>query len=132
MRRQWRQQGITISGLIYSAVLLGIVALVGMKLWPLYNEKMKVDLAMENVSAQVGVADPGLANVVKAMLKNFEVSDVDRFDTKSLRKVSDLEKIKNSRDKNYTVAYEIRAPFFSNLDIIMNYSNTVRLKAGGS
>jgi hypothetical protein len=51
---------------------------------------------------------------------------------KSLRKVSTLEKIKNSRDKNYTVVYEIRAPFFGNLDIVMKYNNTVRLKAAGS
>lgn len=132
MRRQWRQQGITLSGLITSAILLGVVALVGMKLWPIYNEKMKVDLAMKNVSGQVGVADTGLGNVLKAMLRNFEVSDVDRFDLKSLRKVSTLEKIKGSPDKNYTVAYEIRAPFFGNLDIVMKYSNTVRLEAAGS
>ena len=61
--------------------------------------------------------------VVLALMRQFDVSDVDRFDTSGLNKVVTVGKKKNSNNKVVMLEYEIRAPLFSNLDVIMNYRN---------
>ena len=75
------QRGVTLSGLIYSCIIIGFVALVAMKLFPLYNEKMKVDFALEKVANTAGSGDQSKMELVKAIMRQFEVSDVDRWGT---------------------------------------------------
>ena len=118
-----RQRGITLSGLITGCIVLGFGALVFMKLWPLYNEKMKVDQAMERLGTNPDAARMTKMEVVLALMRQFDVSDVDRFDTSGLNKVVTVGKKKNSNNKVVVLEYEIRAPLFSNLDVIMNYRN---------
>ncbi len=118
-----RQRGITLSGLIMGCIVLGFGALVFMKLWPLYNEKMKVDQAMEHLAANPDVARMTKMEVVLTLMRQFDVSDVDRFDTPGLGKALTVGKKKNSSNKVVMIEYEIRAPLFSNLDVIMNYRN---------
>ena len=75
------------SGLLFWCVLLGGAALIGMKLFPLYNEKMKVDFAFEEVLRETNVGNWTKADLVKAMMKQFEVSDVDRWSTPEFTKL---------------------------------------------
>lgn len=118
-----RQRGITLSGLITGCIVLGFGALVFMKLWPLYNEQMKVDQAMERLGINPDAARMTKMEMVLALMRQFDVSDVDRFDTAGLNKVVTVGKKKNSNNKVVVLEYEIRAPLFSNLDVIMNYRN---------
>jgi hypothetical protein len=129
MTSRHQQQGITLSGLIFGCILLGILALTGMKLFPLYNEKMKVDFAMENVAGTAGSARLSKTEVVRAILKQFEVSDVDRFDRHNLGKILKVDKKKGSTVKIVSIAYEIRGEFFGDLDLILKYNNAVELSA---
>lgn len=117
------QRGITLSGLIMACIVLGGSAVMVMKLWPLYNEKMKVDQAMEHLSGNPEAARMNKMDVVRALMRQFDVSDVDRFDTPGLAKVVTVGKKKGSGDKVIMIEYEIRTPLFSNLDVIMNYRN---------
>ena len=87
MHSKGRQLGVTLSGLIMALIVLGTLALLVMRLWPLYNEKMKVDQAMEHLAANPGAARMNKAEIVKAIMRQFDVSDVDHFDTPSLSKV---------------------------------------------
>lgn len=123
MNSKRRQRGITLSGLITACIVLGGVALLAMKLWPVYNEKMKVDQAMDHLAANPDAGRMGKAEVVQALMRQFDVSDVDRFDTPGLTKVVTVGKKKGTNNKVVMIEYEIRAPLFSNLDVIMNYRN---------
>ncbi|MBK6657872.1 MAG: DUF4845 domain-containing protein [Proteobacteria bacterium] len=123
MNSKRHQRGVTLSGLITSCIVLGAVALLAMKLWPVYNEKMKVDQAMEHLGANPDAARMSKGEVVQALMRQFDVSDVDRFDTPGLSKVVTVGKKKGTNDKVVVIEYEIRAPLFSNLDVIMNYRN---------
>lgn len=123
MNSKRRQRGITLSGLIMSCIVLGAVSLVAMKMWPVYNEKMKVDQAMEHLSANPDVSRMGKSEIVQALMRQFDVSDVDRFDTPGLTKVVTVGKKKGTNQKVVMMEYEIRAPLFGNLDVIMKYRN---------
>ena len=91
-----KQAGVSLSGLLFWCVLLGALALMGMRLFPLYNEKMKVDLALETVMKNPEAGRQTKADLVKAVMKQFEVSDIDRWSTIEFTRLLQVEKIKNS------------------------------------
>ena len=84
---------------------------------------MKVDQAMEHLGANPDVARMSKPEIVQAIMRQFDVSDVDRFDTPGLTKVLTVGKKKGTNDKVVMMEYEIRAPLFGDLDVIMNYRN---------
>lgn len=122
-----KQRGITLSGLIFGCVLLGIVALVAMKLFPLYNEKTKVDFALTRVAEDEAAGGQSKADLVKAVMKQFEVSDVDRWTTPEFTRLLKVEKQKGSEDRVMSLNYEIRGPLCCDLDIVLNYHNSLEL-----
>ena len=125
------QRGVTLSGLIYSCIIIGFVALVAMKLFPLYNEKMKVDFALEKVANTAGSGDQSKMELVKAVMRQFEVSDVDRWGTQEFAKLLKVKKEKGKKNKTMTMDYEVRGPLFGELDVVLKYSNSLDLKSSG-
>ena len=125
------QRGVTLSGLIYSCIIIGFVALVAMKLFPLYNEKMKVDFALEKVANTAGSGDQSKMELVKAVMRQFEVSDVDRWGTQEFAKLLKVKKEKGKKNKTMTLDYEVRGPLFGELDVVLKYSNALELKPSG-
>lgn len=124
MKTLRQQRGITLSGLIMACIVLGAGSLLIMKLWPIYNEKLKVDQAMDKLQANPEGFRMTKTDMIRDILRQFEVSDVDTFDPKRMNKVLQVGRKKDSPNKIAVMAYEIRAPLFSNLDIIMNYRKT--------
>jgi len=125
------QQGVSLSGLLFWCVLLGGAALVGMKLFPLYNEKMKVDFAFEEVMREANVGTWTKSDLVKAMMKQFEVSDVDRWSTAEFTKLLQLAPTPGGGGRTMSLYYEIRGPLCCDLDIVLNYGKEVELPKGG-
>ena len=119
------QRGITLSGLLMGSVVLGICALMLMKVWPIYNEKMKVDQAMDKLLTNPDAARMNKVAIAKALMKQFDVNDVDSFSTVELRKTLQVGRKKGTKIKVVTLAYEIRGPFISNIDLAMNYSKVI-------
>lgn len=124
------QQGVSLSGLIFWCVLLGGASMIAMKLFPLYNEKMKVDFAFEEVMREPNIGNWGKPDIVKAIMKQFEVSDVDRWSTPEFSKLLQLEPARADRGRLMSLYYEIRGPLCCNLDIVLNYEKEVELPKG--
>ena len=127
MNRKHSCGAITVSSLIYSCTILGIIAIVAMKLFPLYNEKMKVDLALERVAGQVESARMSKKAIAKLISRQFEVSEVRRWSTREFTKLLKIAKIKGGKGKMMSLQYEIRGPFFGELDIVLKYEKSLKL-----
>lgn len=125
MRTLEPQRGITLTGLIMACIVLGTASLLVMKLWPVYNEKLKVDQAMDKLQTNPEGFRMTKVDMVKAIMRQFDVNDVDSFNTRRLTEVLQVGRKKDSPNKVAIMAYEIRAPLFSNLDIVMNYRKMV-------
>jgi hypothetical protein len=127
--RQFLQRGVSLSGLIFWCVLIGGAALVGMKLFPLYNEKMKVDLALEKVAGDPEAGNWTKPDLAEAVMKQFEVSDVDRWTLAEFTRLLDVERTTNG-GRTLSLSYEIRGPLFGELDIVLNYDRALELPRG--
>ena len=119
--------GVGLSGLVYSCIIIGIAALVGMKLLPLYNEKFKVDLALEKVAGQRESARMTKVDLVKLIMRQFEVSEVRRWRMNEFLKILKIKKLKQGRGKMLILEYEIRGPFFDELDVVLKYERSLKL-----
>ena len=73
MKLRREQTGITLSGMIMGCIVLGILALGTMKLWPVYNEKFKVDLAMDRLATAPEGNRLGRTSMAKLLQKQFDV-----------------------------------------------------------
>lgn len=126
------QRGVSLSGLLFWCVLIGIVALIGMKLFPLYNEKMKVDFAFEEVMREANVGNWTKGDLVTAMMKQFEVSDVDRWTTPEFSKLLQVVPKPGGGGRTMSLYYEIRGPLCCDLDVVLNYGKEIDLPKGGT
>lgn len=124
-----RQLGVSLSGLLFWCVLIGAVALIAMKLFPLYNEKMKVDFAFEEVLRQPDLGNWNKTDIVTAMMKQFEISDVDRWSTSEFTKLLQVAP-KPGGGRTMALEYEIRGPLCCDLDVVLNYHRESDLPRG--
>lgn len=129
MNRRYPQRGITLSGLLYACIVLAAIALMLMKMFPLYNEKTKVDFALEKVASQNESARMTKIQIAKLVGRQFEVSDVDRWTPDEFSKIIKIEKLKGGKGKTLNLKYEIRGPFFGDLDLVLKYDKTLLLGA---
>ena len=127
MNRRYLQRGITLTGLIMACALLVFFALTAMKLFPLYNEKTKVDFALEKVAGQREASRMSKTEIVKLIGRQFEVSDVDRWKLSEFSKILKIIKLKSGKGKLMHLAYEIRGPLFGELDVVLMYDKTLKL-----
>ena len=127
MNRPFTQAGVSLSGLIYTCIILVSLAVVGMKLFPLYNERTKVNFSLEKVASQPESAKMSKTQIVKLIGRQFEVFEVRRWSTTEFKKILKIEKSKGSASKVMKLKYEIRGPLFGELDVVLKYDRTLKL-----
>src|SRR3972149_3250657 len=79
MNTLFRQRGLSIWELLFYSVLIGIAALVVIKVFPLYMEKFKVVKAMKTIAEASDIRNLGEPDIKDRLLRHFEIEDVDRF-----------------------------------------------------
>ena len=126
-----KQRGVSLGGLLFWCVMLGGAALVGMKVFPLYSEKMKVDQAMVNVGGSASGSSTK-AELAKAMMRQFEVSDVNRWTDSQFAALLKAGPTGVGRQRAMALDYDLRTPFFGDLDIVLKYHKVVPLPPGDS
>jgi len=130
-----KQRGITFLGLCFIAAIIGVFVILGVRLFPLYNEKFRVMTAMNSVANQPGSAGYTEDEVRKYFQRNVEISGSQLFsDTKILRQYVTLEKPKKKGDpKMLRVNFETRNKFFDDIEFVLAFDKTVPLsgEAGG-
>lgn len=127
MTERENQQGLSLTGLLFVCAVIGLLALLIMRLFPLYNESWKVYGAMKSVAAQPGIGSKTPRDIYLLLANNFAVTDVDRFNEKNLNQYVKITKIKNSSDRNLRFQYEGRGPFVHDLDLVLNFDKSVIL-----
>jgi hypothetical protein len=125
-----RQRGLSIWELFFFAVLVGATAVVVIKLLPLYMEKFKVVKAMKSIAEEPDVRNFDDQEIVKRLLRHFEIEDVDRFSTPNdLKKILTVDKNKDNAGRTMHMKYEIRGEFWGDLDAVVRVDNVTPIAA---
>lgn len=118
-----KQKGLTFIGFVMLLAILGFFAYAAMRLVPIYTEYFAVKSAMKAVAAESGSAQMQPGDIRNKLIKRFDVSYVTSVNPNDIR-------VRRDRNPSITIAYEVRKPFISNVDLVVSFSHTQELSRG--
>ncbi|PKM16342.1 MAG: DUF4845 domain-containing protein [Gammaproteobacteria bacterium HGW-Gammaproteobacteria-2] len=118
-----KQKGLTFIGFVMLLAILGFFAYAAMRLVPIYTEYFAVKSAMKAVAAESGSAQMQPGDIRNKLIKRFDVSYVTSVNPNDIR-------VRRDRNPSITIAYEVRKPFISNIDLVVSFSHTQELSRG--
>ena len=127
MTKLSRQRGMTFFGLIIMLGLLAFFVLVGLRLFPLYNESFQVYSGMKAVASMPDISKMNDHDIQKYLEHNFEVNDLNRFTDNNLGQFFKVSRIKNSKNRLMTMTYEDRRPLIANLDVVLKFNKSIEI-----
>lgn len=113
-----KQKGVSISGLLVVAVILIVLALLGLKVGPPYMEYLQIKKVVAAI-VESGEARAGtVADIRKAFDRRATVDDISSINS------GDLEISKDGGDVVINFAYPKKVPLFGNVSILFEFSGS--------
>jgi Tfp pilus assembly protein PilE len=112
------QQGMTLISLISLLVFIGAMALLILKILPIYLDHNKVANAMAQVKATEGIAYQSEFEIKNSFAKKFNVNYV--YDVKP----EDIQITKSGGYLKVTIEYEKVVPIVGNLSVLVEFNDS--------
>ncbi|MDZ7735982.1 MAG: DUF4845 domain-containing protein [Gammaproteobacteria bacterium] len=126
MRHIDKQTGLTLLGFMMVVALVCFFALVGLKLFPLYNESFAVDQSLKSVANQPEAEKLTTRDIHKYFIRNANINGLSRFKERNISDYLSANKI-GEKPREMYMYYEARSKLFGNLDIVLVYDKTFEL-----
>jgi hypothetical protein len=113
------EQGVSLTGLIVLLAIVGVIAVLAMKVVPTFTEFMSIKKAIASVKAQGG----SIPEMRSAFNKQAEVGYIDSIDGK------DLTIVKNGDDADISFAYQKVIPMVGPVSLLIDYAGSTNDRA---
>jgi hypothetical protein len=107
------QDGVSLSGLIMVLIVLGLVAVIGMKVFPTVTEFLAVKKA---IVTSRGAGSP--SEIRKSFTNTANIENIESMNAK------DLVIVKTGEGYDVSFQYERRIPLFGPVNLLMDYQGT--------
>ncbi len=127
-----KQRGI---GFLGWSTILGVLAcfvLLGLRVFPLYNEKFTVISSMNSVANQPNAAKMSTKDVRKYFLRSMELANTVRFTDKTIKKLAKVVTDKKTKKRYIHVVYEGRNVLVKDIKLLIEFDHKVQLGGSGS
>ena len=121
MNRHNSQGGMTLIGWIFTLVLIGAVALLILKVVPVYLESFKIKQALNSVAGEPGIGQASKREIYKKFVTRMDVEDVDRFSQHDVHRYLDVQKKGNT--VILTVQYRSEKPIVHNISLVVDFKH---------
>lgn len=118
-----RQRGLSFLGLIALVGTLGFLAVIGLKLIPIYMDSWKIDGVMKAVISDSDIDRQSRREVLDAMIKRLDIESVDAVNYKNYKESLTIKKSQNQTTIN--VYYQVVTPLIGNLSLIAEFDKSV-------
>ncbi|MFK5913082.1 MAG: DUF4845 domain-containing protein [Woeseiaceae bacterium] len=123
MQNQQKQKGLTGVSIMVILVALAFIAVIFLKIMPIYFDSFKVSDVVSSMKAERGLGDKSGKEIKSMILKRLDVNMVSDVTAEDIF----VEKTKD--DIFIDVEYEVRKPMFGNLDVIISFKKSVEAPA---
>lgn len=126
--KKGRQYGITYMGMLILLVVIAFVAVVVIKVFPLYLEHMKVQSSLNSLAQEAkdsGEALPPPPEILRQLFNRLNINDVEHVRKDNIHITREGHKIVVS------VNYEARVHLFYNIDLVAQFPDN-RVELGGA
>lgn len=117
-----KQKGMTALGWLIVLALIGLFALVAIRVTPMYLESFNVAGALESLKNEPLVTQKSIAEINSLLQRRFDVNDI-----KSVNRKTDVKVEKQDGILRVTIAYESRTHLLGNLDVVGVFNKQVEI-----
>jgi len=125
MHLRHRQQGLGLWGWMFILAVIGFVALITLKLIPIYLAELSIQRVVKSTAEDPGNGALPLPELRKAMRTRWDVEGI------STLAVEDVKLLKTPAGRALSYDYEARTELFYNISLVVHFQNTFRLKGAG-
>lgn len=122
MMNRNQQKGLSFISWLLVIGIAGALAVVGLKLIPVYMEYGTVVSVLEDVAETQRESRKAAGAVWNSMIKRLEINNISSVKKENFK----IEKIDGG--EQMTVKYEVRTHMFGNLDTVASFEKTVEVK----
>ena len=124
MRNRRAQRGITIWGLLYVLITLGLIALVAIKSVPVYLNAYDVRTTLQAVADDPDLRRASAGEIQQAVQRRFDAGYVDNLSGRDVA----VERAGDGR--RISLSYEVRRPMLLNLSLVYSFEESAMLAGG--
>ena len=122
-RQNDQQRGMTVIGMLLLLIVIGFVALIAMKVIPMYIELYTVKSTIESIRKEPQLAQMSMQDIQNAIQRRFDIGYVERITARDL-------KIKNDpsgRGRVLELVYDDERELFYGLFVLLKVNETIPL-----
>jgi hypothetical protein len=121
MERSGRQGGMTVIGMLLSIMVIAFVALIGMKVVPMYIQYFSIKSTIESIRKEPQLAQMSPLDIQNAIQKRFDIGYVDRITARDL-------KIRSERSgRVLDLVYQDERSLFYGLHVVLKVNESIPL-----
>ena len=121
IRTGQKQKGMTGISIAVLVAMFGFIALIGLKVFPVYMESFKVNSALDSLKKEPGVAKKPSGTIVTLLMKRLDIDDVESV----TRQEISIEK--SASGVNVYVDYEVEKHLFSNVSLLIVFEKSAEI-----
>ena len=119
--RSGRQRGITVIGMLILIIAIAFVALIAMKVVPMYIQYYTIKSTVESIRKEPQLAQMSAQDIHNAIQKRFDIGYVDKIAAKDL-------KIRNERNgRVIDLVYQDERELFYGLAVLLKVNESIPL-----
>ncbi|MBX3640158.1 MAG: DUF4845 domain-containing protein [Nitrosomonas sp.] len=115
---RYKQRGLTLTGMLFGSMILVLVAVMGMKIIPVYIDNATIKKNLVAVASDSNLQNANASQIRFAFAKRAQVDGINAVSAKDLKIVKDRDKLILS------VAYTIEVPMISNISLKFDFDVT--------
>ena len=115
VKPRYKQRGLTLTGMLIGSIILVLVAVIGMKVVPVYIDNATIKKNLVAVASDNSLQNANAAQIRLAFTKRAQVDGISVVSAKDLKIVKDKEKLVLS------VAYTVEVPLVSNISLKFDF-----------
>ena len=125
MQLRHRQRGLGLWGWIFVLGFIGFVAMVTLKLVPIYLAELSIQRVVKSTAEDQGNAGLALPELRRAMRTRWDVEGITTL------RVEDVKLVKTPGGRSLSYDYEARTELFYNISLVVHFKSEFRMKGGG-
>lgn len=123
LSRNSSQRGMTVIGMLLLLVVIGFMALVAMKVVPMYIQYYTIKSTIESIRNEPQLAQMSPTDIQSSMQKRFDIGYVDKLKAQDLRIRNDAE----SRGRVLDLVYQDERELFYGLYVVLKVDEKIPL-----
>lgn len=112
------QRGVSLSGLLVWGVIIGVVAMLSVKVVPVVIDYFKIVQAIKAVSRDPATKGAAVADIRRSINTRFGIDNVDSL------QAADIDVTKEGNDVVLSFAYSKRIPLVANVSLLIDFDGT--------